>query len=56
MFGHFTTLCISVANKYYSSAGHHEQKNKKTTDQIIRCFITGHDETTNKTSLKTFSM
>ena len=25
---------ISAANKYYSSAGHHEQKNKKTTVQI----------------------
>ena len=25
---------ISAANKYYSSAGHHEQKNKKTTGQI----------------------
>ena len=25
---------ISAANKYYSFLGHHEQKNKKTTDQI----------------------
>ena len=25
---------ISTANKYYSSASHHEQKNKKTTSQI----------------------
>ena len=24
----------STANKYYSSAGHHEQKNKKITSQI----------------------
>ena len=24
----------SAANKYYSSAGHHEQKIKKTTGQI----------------------
>ena len=24
----------STANKYYSSAGHHEQKNKKITGQI----------------------
>ena len=24
----------SAANKYYSSVGHHEQKNKKTTGQI----------------------
>ena len=24
----------SAANKYYFSAGHHEQKNKKTTGQI----------------------
>ena len=28
----FTTP--NAANKYYSSAGHHEQKNKKTTSQI----------------------
>ena len=25
---------ISAANKHYSSAGHQEQKNKKTTGQI----------------------
>ena len=25
---------ISAANKYYSSASHHEQKNKKATSQI----------------------
>ena len=24
----------STASKYYSSVGHHEQKNKKTTSQI----------------------
>ena len=24
----------SAANKYYSSAGHYEQKNKKTTSRI----------------------
>ena len=27
-------LKVSAANKYCSSAGHHEQKNKKTTGQI----------------------
>ena len=26
--------CVSAANKYYSSAGHNEQKNKKITNQI----------------------
>ena len=26
--------CTSAANKYYLSAGHHEQENKKTTSQI----------------------
>ena len=26
--------CVSAANKYYSSAGHNEQKNKKITSQI----------------------
>ena len=30
----------STANKYYSSAGHHEQKNKKTTGQIKFLAIT----------------
>ena len=25
---------ITTANKYYSSVGHHDQKNKKTTGQI----------------------
>ena len=28
------TYVRSAANKYNSSAGHHEQKNKKTTGQI----------------------
>ena len=27
-------VCVGTANKYYSFAGPHEQKNKKTTDQI----------------------
>ena len=31
---------ISAANKYYSSAGHHEQKNKKTTGQIKFSVVT----------------
>ena len=26
--------CGSTANKYYPSAGHHEEKNKKATGQI----------------------
>ena len=34
----FSKICLpellSASNKYYSSAGHHEQKNKKTTGQI----------------------
>ena len=29
-----TFSSVSAANKYYTSAGHHEQKNKKTTGQI----------------------
>ena len=38
-FGH---ACIdtSAANKYYSSAGHHEQKNNKTTIQIKFLVVT----------------
>ena len=28
-------MCNSAANKYYSSASHHEQKNKKTNGQIF---------------------
>ena len=27
-------VCVGTANKYYSSASLHEQKNKKTTGQI----------------------
>ena len=27
-------IYVSAANKYYASAGHHKQKNKKSTDQI----------------------
>ena len=30
----------SAANKYYSSASHHEQKNKKTTCQIKYLAVT----------------
>ena len=30
----------STANKYYSSVGHHEQKNKKTTSQINFSMVT----------------
>ena len=32
--------CLSVANKYYSSAGHHEQKNKETTGQVRFLLVT----------------
>ena len=44
----------STANKYYFSAGHHEQKNKKNypSNQIFG----GHKKATHKTSLTTFSM
>ena len=31
---YFYVRTFSAANKYYSSVGHHEQKNKKTTGQI----------------------
>ena len=31
---------ISTANKFYSSAGHDEQKNKKTTSQIEFSVVT----------------
>ena len=40
--------------KYYSSAGNHDEKNKKTTRQIK--FWGGHNKTINKTNLATFSM
>ena len=43
----------NTANKY-PSAGHHEQKNKKSFGQIK--FFGSHDKATNKTSLTTFSM
>ena len=46
-------LQVSTANKYHSSAGHHEQKNKKTTGQIILSAVTL--KTPNKTSRRTFS-
>ena len=51
-------VCVSIhfdstANKY-SSASHHEQKNKKATGQIK--FFGGHNKTANKTSLTAFSM
>ena len=42
---------ISTANKYYSSASQHEQKNKKATSQIKFPAVT--KKTTNKTSLTT---
>ena len=29
-----TTHLCSAANKYFSSTGHHDQKNKKSTSQI----------------------
>ena len=35
-----TPLVNSTANKYYSSASHHEQKNKKTTGQIKFSVVT----------------
>ena len=50
-------LCFywgNAANKYYSSAGHHEQKIKKITTQIT--FFGGHNKITNKISLTKFSM
>ena len=43
----------SAANKYYSSADHHEQKNKKT---LVKLIFGGHDKTINKTSLIIFSL
>ena len=50
----FLPIDTSVANKYYSSTGHLEQKNKKTTGQIK--FLASHKKTTTyKTGLKTFS-
>ena len=33
-------LATSTANKYYFPAGHHEQKNKKTTGQIKFSVVT----------------
>ena len=45
-----TYLC-SAANKY-SSAGHHEQKNKKTTSQIKFLSVTVRQQT----KLTMFSM
>ena len=41
----------SASSKYYSSAGHHEQRNK-ATNQIF----SGHNKTMNKTSLTIFLM
>ena len=36
LLSRYSNFCISsTANKYYSSAGHHEQKNKKTIGQVI---------------------
>ena len=44
MFLKLISHADSAANKYYSSAGHHEQKNKKTTGQsknkITKLFLT----------------
>lgn len=31
---------LIAANKYYSSASHHEQKDQKTTDQIKSLAVT----------------
>ena len=36
----FCKGCTSAANIYYSSAGHHEQKNKKTNSQIKSLAVT----------------
>ena len=33
-------IITSTANKYYFSAGHHEQKNKKSTGQIKFLVVT----------------
>ena len=44
----------SAANKYYFSAGHHEQKNQKNTGQIQFLPITIKQRI--KLSLMTFSM
>ena len=50
----FLPIYTSIANKHYSSTGHDEQKNKKTTGQIK--FLASHKKTTTyKTGLKTFS-
>ena len=45
--------CDSAANKYYSFASHHEQKNKKTNSQIKFSAVTIRQK---KTSLTIFSM
>ena len=37
---HLCSLGLSAANKFYSSAGHLEQKNKKTTGQIKFLMVT----------------
>ena len=37
-----TQMLCSTANKYYSSAGHHEQKNKKTSTANRCYFSSGH--------------
>ena len=42
-------ITTSTANKHYSSAGHHEQKNKKNHQSNYT--FGGHNKTTNKTSL-----
>ena len=38
--GVYKNIYTSTANKYYSSAGHHEKKNKKTTGQIKFSVVT----------------
>ena len=50
---HVSWTSTTSANKHYSSASHHEQKNQKTIGQIK---LSSHNKTTNKTSLMTFSM
>ena len=37
---HGAALQINIIPLYYSSAGHHEQKNKKATDQIESLVVT----------------
>ena len=52
--GVYKNIYTSTANKYYSSAGHHEKKNKK--NHWSNKIFGGNNKTMNKTSLMTFSM